>query len=97
MSCLVVIDCTHVGSATASFKDLVTVAHGNSTNQTANVLGRGSATASFKDLVTVAHVNSTNQTANVLGRGSATASFGLRNSCPGVRSSKQQNRVWVFL
>ena len=38
MPCLVaIVDCTHVGSATASFKDLVTVAQENS-NQTADVL-----------------------------------------------------------
>ena len=35
MPCLVaIIDCTHAESATASFKDFVTVARENSTNQT---------------------------------------------------------------
>ena len=33
-----IVDCTHVRSATASFKDLVIVAQENSTNQTADVL-----------------------------------------------------------
>ena len=33
-----IVDCTHVGSATASFKDLVTVAQENTTNQAAAVL-----------------------------------------------------------
>ena len=38
MPCIVAIDCTHVGSAATSLKDLVTLAHVNSTNQTADVL-----------------------------------------------------------
>ena len=33
-----VVDCTHAGAATASFRDLVTVAQENSTNQTADIL-----------------------------------------------------------
>ena len=33
-----IVDCTHVRSASASFKDLLTVAQENSTNPTANVL-----------------------------------------------------------
>ena len=40
-------DSTHVGSATASFKEIVTVARYNSTKQTADTLGRESATTSF--------------------------------------------------
>ena len=35
---IVVIDCTHVGSASASFKDFMIVAKKLSTNQTADVL-----------------------------------------------------------
>ena len=39
MPCLVAIgDCAHVGSASAFFKDLVTVAQNNSTNQTSDIL-----------------------------------------------------------
>ena len=41
---LIIVDCTRVGSATASFNGLVTVAQENSTNQIAD---GGSATASF--------------------------------------------------
>ena len=39
---IAVVDCTHVESATAFFKEVVTVAQENSTNQTADVLVRGS-------------------------------------------------------
>ena len=52
MSCLVaIVDCTHVGSATTSFKDLVTVAQVNSSNQIADALVEDQLQSSL-DLVT---------------------------------------------
>ena len=102
-----IIDCTYVGSATASFKDLVTLHR----RHYSRCYGRRSATASFKDLVTL-HMRHYSRCygrrsatasfkdlvtlhmrhySRCYGRRSATASFGLGNSWPGARTPQTNN------